>query len=514
MKAEIVVNVQHVLGNVDPNIYGHFLEHFHSCVYSGIFDPQSELSDERGFRSDVIEALKRLRVPLLRWPGGCYADGYHWKKGVGRKDKRPVTFDLAWHQEETNQFGTDEFIDYCRAISAEPCICVNAGSGTAEESAEWVEYCNRRGDSFYTGLRERNGHSEPYGVKYWGVGNELNGNWEIGGPMSGEEYARVFRNFSRLMKRVDPDIKLIAVGSRDDTQFNLDFLKSAGFLADYISIHYYCYKQETLQDYYGAVATPSHAEEKLKNLISTIRTARDISGIEKSPAIAFDEWNSWAWSHYREHGNRMYGPYWGEWIRMEENDINRQYTLRDAIITARFFNLFQRYCSSVKMANYSPTVNGRGAIYVHPAGVVLRPSYHVMDLYMNHGGKESIHTSVRSETYNASVKRRDDPTQIIEITDTPYLDVSATGNRGKLYLSAVNLHKEKAINCRIVILGMEVAQEASIYEINGADVDSFNDEDHPEDVKIATKGLDSCGEEFSYTFPAHSITLMEIVKKR
>jgi len=507
MKADIVIDGKRRLGRINRQIYGHFIEHFHRCIYGGISDPSSKFSDERGFRTDIIEALKKIRTPMLRWPGGCYADGYHWKNGVGQKDRRPTTFDYAWDQEETNQFGTDEFINFCRAIGAEPYINVNVGTGTAEEAAQWVEYCNRKGRSCYAKLREENGYSEPHNVMYWGVGNEIYGDWEIGGPMTGAEYAKIFKEFAKLMKRVDPNIKLIAVGNGRDPQFNFDFLKTAGFLTDYISIHSYSYRLESLPDYYGAVASPTYAEKNLINLIHTINLAKVASQWEKRIEISFDEWNAWGWSHYRE-GN--YGP-WGKWTRMEENDLNHQYTLREAIHTARFLNIFHRYCEYVTMANYSPVVNVRGAIYVHPDGIVLRPSYHVFDLYVNHSGEISLETQVHSETYDAkrAILRYGTP---IELKNIPYLDSSATlsETRGKLYLSTVNLHKDQDVECRIKIFNIDVGREAIIRELNGADVSAFNDVNHPDSVEITSKNITECGREFSHVFPAHSVTVMEM----
>lgn len=512
MQATINVHARQSLGKVNPHIYGHFIEHYHRCIYGGIFDPDSSLSDKRGFRKDVIAALRKLKTPLVRWPGGCYADGYHWKNGVGLKEERPLSLDYAWHQEETNQFGTNEFIDFCHSIDAEPCLCVNAGSGTAEEAAQWVEYCNRKGRSLYPGLREKHGYPEPHGVKFWGVGNELNAKAEIGGPLSGGQYARIFSEFCKLMKRVDPEIKLVAVGSREDNRFNADFLEHAGFLADYISIHYYGYSKETLDDYYGAVATPTYLEGKLKDLIETIRHCQNAGGMDSSPEIAIDEWNPWSWSNYREHGSRRLFPYWGKWVRMEENDINSQYTLRDALTTARFLNLFQRYCEHVTMANISPIVNVRGAVYVHQDGIVLRPPYHVLDLYSNHTGNISVGMTVQCETFDVHVRKRHETSRFYEIKNTPYLDASATRDEGtgKLYLAAVNLHRDQDVDCRIALKGMEVTGEAEVHEINGSDVESYNDEEHPDRIKINRKKIDSCGQSFDYVFPAHSITLMEI----
>jgi len=511
MKASIYIDGERVRGRINPQVYGHFLEHFHRCIYGGIYDPSSRFSDHHGFRSDVFDALKKIRTPILRWPGGCYCDAYHWKNGIGPRDERPITLDYAWDQEETNQFGTDEFVEVCHAVGAEPYINVSVGTGTAEEAAQWVEYCNRKGSTSYAQLREKNGYPKPHNVKFWGVGNEIHGGWEIGGPMTGAEYAKVFKEYAKLMRRVDPSIKLIAVGHGRDPQFNFQFLRDAGFVTDYISIHSYSYRKESLPDYYGAVASPTYAEQNLVSLISAINPAmRGSQGEKKRIEISFDEWNAWGWSHYREGGATA----WGKWTRMDENDLNSQYTLREAIHTARFLNIFRRYCEHVTMANYSPIVNVRGAVYVHPDGLVLRPSYHVFDLYTNHGGEVSLETQVQCETYDAkrAVLRYGSP---IEVKDIPYVDASATLSEvdGKLFLSAANLNKDEDIECQVKISNIDVSREATFYELNGPDVLAYNDVKHPDNVRILPKRTLKTGREFSYVLPAHSVTVAEIGSK-
>ena len=192
---------------IDPNIYGNFIEHLGRCIYGGIYEENSPLSDERGFRLDVLEAIKGLNVPVLRWPGGNFVSGYHWMDGIGPKEKRPRKVDWAWHAEESNRFGTDEFIEYCREVGTEPYICVNLGTGTIDEAAAWVEYCNGTGDTYYANLRRQNGHPEPYNVKYWGLGNEMYGFWQIGAKTA-DDYAKLAMEAAKLMKWTDPSIKL------------------------------------------------------------------------------------------------------------------------------------------------------------------------------------------------------------------------------------------------------------------------------------------------------------------
>ena len=174
---QIIINADLGKAQISRHIYGHFAEHLGRCIYGGVFDEGSPLSDERGYRLDVLEAAKDLRMPILRWPGGNFVSGYHWTDGIGPREERPRKTELAWFSEESNRFGTDEFIEYCRLMGTEPYICVNMGTGTMDEAQAWVEYCNGTSDTYWANLRRANGHEEPYNVKYWGLGNEMYGEW-------------------------------------------------------------------------------------------------------------------------------------------------------------------------------------------------------------------------------------------------------------------------------------------------------------------------------------------------
>ena len=189
LSARIKIDKDRVIGDIDKNIYGNFSEHLGRCIYGGIYDPGSKLSDKQGFRKDVLEAAKGLNVPILRWPGGNFVSGYHWEDGIGPKKDRPERTDLAWHTPEPNTFGTDEFIDYCRKMGTEPYFAVNLGTGTFDEARNWVEYCNVKEGPYYAELRKKNGHPEPHNVKYWSLGNEVDGWWQMG-HKNAEDYGK------------------------------------------------------------------------------------------------------------------------------------------------------------------------------------------------------------------------------------------------------------------------------------------------------------------------------------
>ncbi|HEX2742216.1 MAG TPA: hypothetical protein VHM69_17385, partial [Rubrobacter sp.] len=201
--AKIKIDLDRGIGELDRRIFGGFIEHLGRCIYGGVFEEGSPLSDDRGYRLDVLEAAKGLRIPILRWPGGNFVSGYHWTDGIGPREERPRKTELAWFTEESNRFGTDEFIEYCRLLDTEPYICVNMGTGTMDEAQAWVEYCNGTGDTYWANLRRENGREEPYNVKYWGLGNEMYGEWQIG-ALSADDYVRKAREFAKVMRWTDP----------------------------------------------------------------------------------------------------------------------------------------------------------------------------------------------------------------------------------------------------------------------------------------------------------------------
>ncbi|MDR0995505.1 MAG: alpha-N-arabinofuranosidase, partial [Tannerella sp.] len=202
LPARIKLDTDRSIGQIDTLIYSNFTEHLSSCIYGGLYDPGSRFSDKDGMRKDVIAAVKQLQVPLVRWPGGNFASGYHWQDGIGPKDKRPVRMDLAWHKRESNAFGTDEFMEWCRKVGTQPYLCVNLATGSLDEAHDWVEYCNIDKGTYFSDLRRSYGHEQPYHVKYWGLGNEVDGPWQIG-HMSAVDYAKKALEAAKLMKWTD-----------------------------------------------------------------------------------------------------------------------------------------------------------------------------------------------------------------------------------------------------------------------------------------------------------------------
>ena len=458
--AKLRIDERHELHDIDPMIYGQFIEHFGRLVYGGIYDPESPLADGDGFRRDVIDALRRLRRPVMRWPGGCFASVYHWKDGVGRA-REPV-YDKAWCVEESNRFGTDEFMRLCGAIGAEPYICTNAGTGTPEEMADWVEYCNEPSLGRWARARARNGHPSPYGVKLWSIGNENYTGGEIGAKTPGE-WGRFVRESAKMMRRVDPSIQLLAAAV-PDLDWNLSLLREAGDLIDWISIHGYfdpAWETNALSGY----ARTLRAVGQFEDSILKTRGILAALGLEGRIRIAFDEWNLRGWYHPGiVDFSHLAADHARAAKRREANEDNAQYTMADAVFCAGFLNLCMRHGDSVRMANFSPTVCGRGAIGVNDGGIVLRPTYHVFELYRNLLGDRLV------ASYIADGPRCDADGVAVDA-----LDAVALKRDGALTVAVVNRDPERPISLEIETAGVHGTMRQRV--LNGESADSYNDFD-------------------------------------
>lgn len=474
MSMELRIDERRILHKVDEMIYSQFIEHFGTLIYGTLFDPTHPKADEDGFRSDVIEALKRLRIPNIRWPGGCFVSAYHWKDGVG--PVREPVYNKAWCVEESNEFGTDEFMTLCKKLGCEPYLCTNAGTGTPEEMSDWVEYCNEPKLGKWAKLRIANGHPEPYKVRYWSIGNENYTGGEIGSKTVAEWGAFV-RESAKMMRRVDPTIKLLAAAV-PDVDWNLALLRTAGDLLDYISIHGYfdpAWNTGILSSYEKSL----QAADKFEQDIIVTRGLLAALGLDKKIKIAFDEWNLRGWYHpgIADFTDLAEDHEWAA-AQREKNEINSQYTMADAVFAAAFLNICMRHGDMVTMANFSPTVYGRGLLSAGKDGIVLRPTYHVFDLLRNTMGSDIV------SSYIADGESCDADGMIVSAVDA----AAALDEQGRLTVSLVNRHPEKAI-----ALTLETAHsysEAALLTINGPDKDSYNDFDHPDTVGVTRRKVD------------------------
>jgi alpha-N-arabinofuranosidase len=475
-------------------VFGGFIEHFDRQIYGGLFEPGSPLSDERGFRKDVIAAMKELKLSVVRWPGGCFASGYHWKDGVG-KTRKPVA-DPVWGVTDNNTFGTDEFVEWCRLVGCEPYICTNAGNGTPEEMAQWVEYCNAAKGK-YAELRKANGHEKPLNVKYWSIGNENYGPWEIG-RKTPDKWGPMVHQCAELMRSVDPDIKLVAAATKKQ-DWSLPLLKAAGQDLNYVAVHEYWlgFWSKNLMPDYKVCIRPSEGPEKT---IQTVIEILDQAGCRGRVKIAFDEWNLRGWHHPGFPRKSPVAPddkEAAEFIAKRDlNAIGKQYTMADALFSASFLNACLRHCQDVGMANIAPIVNTRGPLYVYPKGIVKRTTFHVLSMYAN-----LLESRVAKFDVQASPLYKDK--QPIAAVDA----VVTTDESGKRWsIALVNRHVDQAAACTIKLGDKLLDGEFEATVLAGDSPEAFNDVEHtervvPEKQKVQfSKG--------AINLPPHSLTVV------
>lgn len=423
--------------------------------------PQSAVD---GVWEGVVKAAKDLKPGIMRFPGGCFADCYHWEDGIGAKDNRPTRVNLHWKGNEENNFGTDEFIMFCRNTGCEPLICVNFGAGTPEEAANWVEYCNGSLETKYGKLRAANGHPEAYQVKYWEIGNETFGDWEIG-HCTAREYAEKYLDFYRAMKEKDPGIEIIACGGDGNDlsqEWNRTLLKVAGGALNYISLHFYPPKVgevpvDNEQLYYGTVGAVYKYEKIIHN---TARSIQESLAAPSNVKIAVTEWNT-----------------------MYNNMSFREHTLEAAIFNAGLLNMFLRNSDLIRIANFSDLVNGwqGGCIRSNKGDVYVTPSYYVLKLYANSDIQYIVDSKTQSETYDIEAVGH-----VVNVKDVPYVDVVAGLNANhELVILAINRHleREAAIHLNFqdaqfkgLILSSEITSNNS-FDTNTADQELIKIED-------------------------------------
>ena len=484
--AKIKIDPERTVGELDRRVFGGFIEHLGRCIYGGLFDEGSPLSDERGFREDVLEAARDLRMPILRWPGGNFVSGYHWTDGIGPREERPRKTELAWFSEESNRFGTHEFIEYCRTLDVEPYICVNMGTGTMDEAQGWVEYCNGTGDTYWANLRRANGQEEPFGVKYWGLGNEMYGEWQIG-ALTAQEYVRKAREFAKVMRWTDPSIELVGCGLSGVSDWDRVVVEGLAPFVEYHSVHIYTGSD----DYWSNVLAPHAADRAIRTAGAMIERARYEQGIEHPIHIAYDEWNVW----FRE--------------RDETGGLEERYTLSDALAVATYLNVFARHCETVKIANLAQMVNVIAPIFTSKEDLFLQTIYHPLKLCAEHMQRVVLDAHVVCEKHDLVAEASTWPHRVANMGPFDVLDVSATRDESgqNLTLVVVNRDPENSVETTIQLTDGVFEGTATAYEVTGDDPTDTNDFGK-ERVGVGERVVDAAGTSFVHTFPACSVTVL------
>ena len=490
--AKIKLDLERKIGPVDRRIYSAFIEHLGRCIYGGIYEEGSPLSDEHGFRKDVLEAVRGLHPPIIRWPGGNFVSGYHWIDGIGPVEQRPRRMELAWHTEESNHFGTDEFIQYCRMVGTEPYICVNMGTGTMDEAQAWVEYCNGTGDTYWANRRRQNGHEEPYDVKYWGLGNEMYGSWQIG-MLSAADYVKKAKEFAKVMKWTDPSIQLISSGQTGWTDWDRIVIEGLAQYIDYHSVHLYTGSS----DYYSNVLAPHQTERALSICQGVIDQVRYTQGITHPIYIAYDEWNVW----FRT-------------MSEERPTLEERYTLADSLAVATYLNSFIRHANIVKIANYAQLVNAIAPILTNKEGLFLQTIYHPLHLYVEHMRDVALNVHVDCDTLSltSATEKSSWPHRVADLGPFPQLDVTATCDTAgqQLTLAVINRDREQALSTTIQFTDATPDASITAYELNADTPDTVNSFEQPNAVRVQKYHVENGGQSFTYTFPAHSLTVLQL----
>ncbi|KAK2787906.1 hypothetical protein FQN53_004347 [Emmonsiellopsis sp. PD_33] len=500
----ISIHPERRISKINDNIYAGFTEHMGRCIYGGIYDPGNPLSDENGFRKDVLEALKELNIPTVRYPGGNFVATYHWLDGVGPKDQRPSRPELAWDGVETNEFGTDEFLKWCKVLGTEPYFALNMGTGTTYDPTReavtenqatamgWVEYCNGTGNTYYANLRRKNGHPEPYNVKYWALGNETWGPWQVE-QSTKEAYAAKAIQWAKALKLLDPSITLILCGetgvsswdyytlSRCILPANSPLTSSASTLIDMHSIHMYT----ASSDHNKNATAPLAAERAIEVASSLIDLAMIENGVppeQARPTICFDEWN--VWDPQRAVGS---------------DGAEESYTLSDALAVAVWLNVFIRQSKDVGMACIAQSVNVISPLMTTKEKIIKQTTWWPLWLFSRFMRGWTIGSHVSCGAYEGATE----PKWLRSVKDTPWLDVSATlSDDGWVSVAVVNIHEQKDFTAKFE---GAPSKEVEVYTVTGDDV---NDTNMKGENKVSLQNSAWDGEGL-YTFPKHSLTMFK-----
>ncbi len=490
---QVVLNVDLAEHQISRHIYGHFSEHLGRCIYGGFYvgDNNELIPNNKGVRTDVVKALKKLQIPNLRWPGGCFADTYHWKDGIGPKANRPTIVNAWWGGiTEDNSFGTHEFLELCEQLDTEPFISGNVGSGTVQELADWIQYTNADYESPMSKLRAENGHTEPWAVKYWGAGNEA---WGCGGNMRPEYYADLYRQYATYMQTAGKgsDLYRIAAGGYSDHYTWTEVLmKNIPLkLIEGISLHHYSVlswtdkgpSTEFTEDHYFATMQKALAMETHIQKHSNIMDKYDP---EKTVGLIVDEWGGW---YEVEPGTNP-------------GFLYQQNTMRDAMIAGTTLNIFNNHCERVKMANLAQTINVlQAVILTEEEKMLLTPTYHVMEMYKVHQDAMMIPIHIKSEVYQVGKDSLE------------AISVSASINKeGKVHISLVNIHANQTEKVAISIRGM-TAKNITGRILNANKLQAYNTFDAPNKIQVSNfQGASLDGDKVSVDLPPFSVVVLEV----
>jgi alpha-N-arabinofuranosidase len=447
---------------VDPRVFGGFLEHLGRAVYQGVYQPDSAHADEDGFRQDVLDALRKMRLTTLRYPGGNFASGYHWQDGIGPRASRPTVRELAWQSIEPNQFGTDEYMKLAHKIGWTPMLSVNLGTGTPEEARNWVEYCNLPSGTKYANMRAANGSPEPYDVKLWCLGNEMDGPWQLG-HVPADQYAIRAQQAAKLMKDTDPTIELVACGTCVNTlptymEWDRTVLEYIGEFADYVSLHRYVGNQNG--DVADFLAVTNSIDQQIEEMDAVCRYVQARRRSKKRHYLCFDEWNVWYRAVKPEHmdGRGQFAPHL----------IEEEYDLADALVVAGFMNSFIRHADVIKIANLAQIINAIAPIQTRGDELLLHTIYYPFVMYASRHDGVALQPVVKGPGYTS---------QSYGHVNT--VDTSAILGEGVLHVFLLNRSLGEAAQVTIDFTGGRLESVQSAEVVTGPHAQAHNTYEQP-----------------------------------
>ena len=463
MKAKILVNKNFRIGEIDRRIYGSFIEHLGRAVYGGIYEPDNENADECGFRKDVIKLVKELSVPAVRYPGGNFVSGYHWEDGTGDKSKRPQKLEPAWGVIETNQIGVDEFQEWAKRADTDIIMAVNLGTRGPEDARNLLEYCNADTDTYYANMRRKNGFEEPFDIRTWCLGNEMDGPWQIG-YKTAEEYGKLAAETAKQMRLIDPDIELVACGSSGYNmetfgEWELTVLEHTYEQVDYISMHqYYGNENGTTEDYLGKAV---HMDQFIKSVVALCDAVKAKKHSDKTIYLSFDEWNVWYHSNNAPYEKWSIAP-----PRLE--DI---YNFEDALLVGSMLITFLRHCDRIKIACLAQLVNVIAPIFTQTGGGIFAQTiFYPFEHLSNFGRGVALNPIISSPKYDCKA-----------YTDVPFLESIATFDEEneEMTVFCVNKSMNEGMTLDVNLLDFDGYKPFEFISMDGYDKNDVNSFENP-----------------------------------
>jgi len=497
--ARVYLDTKRTIAPIDRNLFGSFLEHLGRAIYEGIYDPGSRLSDTNGFRKDVMEEIHTLGVPIIRYPGGNFVSGYNWLDGIGPKQERPRVLDKAWNSINTNQFGTDEFLMWCKAVGTRPLMGLNLGTGTAEQAAALVEYCNVDKGTRWSDLRRKNGSSEPYKVQHWCLGNEMDGPWQIG-HMTATEYGLKAADAARQMRYVDPSLTLVACGSSGPLmptylEWDREVLEQCYQYVDALSLHRYIgnTQEETGSDSSKYLAMNLTMDRQIAETVAVCDLVRGRQRSPKKLWLSFDEWNVWyrARSGDAVNGHEQEAPHLLEEV----------YNLEDALLVGGIINTLLRNADRVKLACLAQLVNVIAPIMTDANGLFRQTIFYPYSWGLRAARGAVLNTLTESPVYEVS-----------GMGQVPCLDVVGTFSKtdGNISLFILNRDLSKAHEVDVVWQDGAPSRVVMASVLTGSDLKAVNSFDSPKQIipQELAKPVTSGGHT-RFEVPAHSYSLIQ-----